>query len=183
MLSALLIGGLALLIGFFALLLFTPLHLELMVQNETCLAFKAAFRPCGGFGPRLTLSRRGRPDQSAKTRRKRGRRRGGTGARPLRVAAAALWLAAEILRRVHICKLVAEGTFGTGDPAETGQLFGLLAPLIYAPAWSRRLRFEVEPDFSRACFSGRAELVLSVVPVALLGPAARFGWRAFGPVW
>ncbi|MFW8635637.1 DUF2953 domain-containing protein [Cribrihabitans pelagius] len=182
MAAVVLTGGLALLAGLCGLVLFSPLHLSLVLQKETGLAFEAAIRPCGGFGPRITLRRRAKPPGTGKPARRPRKRRGGRQARPLRLAAAALRLAAEILRRVHIRRLVAQGTFGTGDPAETGQLFGLLAPLIHAPAPCRRLRLEVEPDFARASLSGRAELDLSVVPAALLLPAARFGWRAFGPV-
>lgn len=97
------------------------------------------------------------------------------------VGADDVWrLARDFFRAVHIRRLVVDADFGTGDPADTGTLFGRLTPLIYGFGGSERVQIALRPDFGAERLDGRAEAVLSVVPLALLFPAARFAfalWR------
>ncbi|UWQ60992.1 DUF2953 domain-containing protein (plasmid) [Leisingera caerulea] len=167
---------LAALLGLIVLVLVLPLRIELVLRKEAGLVFSAALRPLGGFGPRIRLSgRRKTPAAPKKPSRKRRYE-------TRRIVPAAGRLAAAVLRRIRIRALILDAKFGSGDPAETGQLYGTLAPLVYGTLPARRLQVSLEPVFGRAVLSGRAELDVSVVPAALIGPAVRFGWDAFGPV-
>ncbi|UWQ27139.1 DUF2953 domain-containing protein (plasmid) [Leisingera aquaemixtae] len=167
---------LAALLGLTVLVLVLPLRIELVLRKEAGLSFSAALRPFGGIGPRIRLSGRRKPPETAQ---EPGRKRRYD---PRRLAPAAGRLAAAVLRRIRIRALVLDAKFGLGDPAETGQLYGMLAPLVYGTLPARRLQVAVQPVFDRAELSGRAELDVTVVPAALIVPAVRFGWDAFGPV-
>ena len=175
-LGAVLAGLLAALLALIVLTLVLPLRIELVLRKEAGLAFTAALRPLGGFGPRVRLSGTRKPPDTAKKPSRKRRHD------PRRLVPAAGRLAAAVLRRIRIRALVLDAKFGSGDPAETGQLYGMLAPLVYGTLPARRLQVSLQPVFDRAVLSGRAELDVSVVPAALIGPAVRFGWDAFGPV-
>ena len=58
----------------------------------------------------------------------------------------------------------------------------MLALLIFGTTGSSKFLLNVEPVFDEAVFTGRAELVRSLVPAALFRPAIGFGWQVFGPV-
>ncbi|UWQ39803.1 DUF2953 domain-containing protein (plasmid) [Leisingera aquaemixtae] len=167
---------LAALLGLTVLVLVLPLRIELVLRKEAELAFSAALRPFGGIGPRIRLSGRRKPPETAQ---EPGRKRRYD---PRRLVPAAGRLAAAVLRRIRIRALILDAKFGLGDPAQTGQLYGMLAPLVYGTLPARRLQVAVQPVFDRAELSGRAELDVTVVPAALIVPAVRFGWDTFGPV-
>jgi len=84
---------------------------------------------------------------------------------------------------VRLERLWLEARLGLDDPAETGQLFGALTPLVYGlgGAWPGRVSVQLAPEFSGPVLEGQAELVLSVVPARWLGPSLRFAWASFGP--
>jgi hypothetical protein len=174
----LLVAGLALLL----LAMATPLRIELMLIKEDAWRFSVALRPFGRFGPRIAL-----PDRKKKTERapkaapkKRPGRRSWQ-QQPQRVARAVVRLAADILRHLRVNAVTLDLKFGLGDPAETGQVYGLLAPLIYSANAIPLVRLSIDPAFDRTILTGRAELDLSLIPVTLLAPSVRFGWSAFGP--
>lgn len=173
--SAALAALLAALFAVIVLVLILPLRIELELRKEAGLTFSVGLRPLGGFGPRISLSGRQNPPPAA---RKLGRKRRSDARR---LVPAAARLVAAILRRIRIRALILDAKFGSGDPAETGQLYGMLAPLVYGTLPARRLQVSLEPEFGRAVLSGRAELDVSLVPAALIVPAVRFGWEAFGP--
>lgn len=87
-------------------------------------------------------------------------------------------LASSLLRLIEFERICIDADIGLGDPAETGQLFGFLTPLIYGVGAD----VSVRPVFDRACLDGMCEATFKVTPVALLQPFARFGWQVFGPV-
>lgn len=80
--------------------------------------------------------------------------------------------------------------FGTGDPAQTGRLYGRMQAAMPAAHASRRLAVDLDPDFDREVFEGGGALVLSARPLRLiwtalvyaLSPttirAVRAAWRA-----
>ncbi|PQO24796.1 hypothetical protein C2I36_01560, partial [Rhodobacteraceae bacterium WD3A24] len=90
-------------------------------------------------------------------------------------------LIAGLLGRFHLHRVRLDGAFGLPDPAETGHVFGLLTPLIYATPPSSRIAVRVRPVFTGPHLSGEAEAVIRVIPLTLLGPAIRFGWDNIGP--
>lgn len=85
------------------------------------------------------------------------------------------------LGRFHFKRLNVRGVFGLGDPVETGTLYGMLCPLIYAIPPGSRVDVALTPSFERPCLEGRFEAAVSVVPAALLISALQFLWRSFGP--
>ncbi|SMH49273.1 DUF2953 domain-containing protein [Maritimibacter sp. HL-12] len=79
---------------------------------------------------------------------------------------------------IHIDRLDLDARIGTGDPAETGRLFGYAAPLLYGVV-RETVALRLTPDFERATFEGRADLALHLTPIALLGPIIRLAWSVF----
>jgi hypothetical protein len=180
---AILVSVLCLFLAALILVAVMPLRLELEVHKAEAWRFRAAVRPFAPYGPRIALSGRkqksDRPEgksRAAWTKRKKHR------FRPNGLASAVVRLIGDILRRIRVDVARLQMRFGLGDPAETGQVFGYLATMIYGAAPDRTIWLEIEPVFDRAMLEGQAELDLSVVPVSLLGPLFRFGWSAFGPV-
>ena len=169
-------------LGVLVLVVVMPLRLELAVHKQAHWQFRAALRPFGRFGPRIPLSgRKAKADKPAKKK--------GAGHAPRRVGKLRIDLAAragaqfvrDVLKRVRIETAHLQMRFGLGDPAETGQVFGYLAPVIYGTSAGHQLSLEVEPVFDRVALEGEAELDCFLVPAALVGPLFRFGWAIFGP--
>ncbi len=160
-----------------------PLRLELLLIKEDAIRFEAALRPFGHFGPRIGLSRRRKKQKvQPEATKKKKRRRKHRGLRdPLGLVRAAARFAMEFLGRVRIEDAICELTFGLGDPGETGQAYGALAPLIFGTSKCRGLNVSVEPVFDDAVFRGRLALTLSMVPLSIVPPATRFAWTVFGP--
>ncbi|SMX21977.1 DUF2953 domain-containing protein [Boseongicola aestuarii] len=160
-----------------------PLRLELEVHKSEAWCFRAGVRPFGRYGPRIPLSGRkpkpDRPEEKPLDARPKPKKRK---LRTKGLASAVIRLIGDILQRICIDTARLQMRFGLGDPAETGQVFGYLSPLIYGTAPGQAICLEVEPVFDRAVLQGEAELDLSVVPATLLGPLFRFAWSAFGPV-
>ena len=178
---AVLIGLLATVLAVLVVAMALPLRLELRLVKEDTWSVSGALRPFGRFGPRIPLSRdRKKAKTAPKPRRKRAPR-DLFSRKSQRVAGATVRLLADILHRVRLETARLEMRFGIGDPAETGQVYGLLAPLIYGTASAPRTHVRIEPVFDRAVLSGRAELDMSLIPGTLLAPVIRFGWSAFGP--
>ncbi|WP_299649238.1 DUF2953 domain-containing protein [uncultured Tateyamaria sp.] len=156
-----------------------PLRIELVLTKHEAWRYKAACRAFGRFGPRISLSGHKAQAQEPQTSQSARRLRGRTNL--LRVIRAGARFGVDILHRAKFDAARLDMQFGTGDPAETGHIFGMLTPVIYGTVASSRLCLTVEPDFDQAILRGRVDLDLSVVPARLLLPAARFGWSVFGP--
>lgn len=175
-----------LLLGAILLLLaaiFAPVRIRLRAQFGTAGGYRLALRPFGGLGPRLVVAdSRRKTAKKPKARRKarRGRSRWRPG--PRRFARAAFRLIADLAGCLRLNAAALDIRFGTGDPAETGQVFGLLAPLIHGTAGASRVTIAAVPVFDRAVLGGRAALDASVTPARLVPPFVRFVWSAFGPV-
>ena len=84
-------------------------------------------------------------------------------------------------------KLYASGSFGLGDPAQTGNAFGFLQAL--KAFYGRRLRLDLHPDFIRAGFRGtlevRLHLHLGLLLLLLLRAALQIAgrWLAMRLTW
>ncbi|NNF73405.1 MAG: DUF2953 domain-containing protein, partial [Rhodobacteraceae bacterium] len=100
---------------------------------------------------------------------------------PRRVFRAALRLLPELFGSLRLDTLKLDLRFGSGDPAETGEVYGMLKAIEYGLAGASRVEVLIEPVFDRAVFAGRAALDVTLTPARLIPPIARFGWRAFGP--
>lgn len=146
-------------------------------------SFALRLRLLGGLVPEFALSGGNQAQVGPKTPRAapRKRRRGAPRRAPpvgkmLRAAPALL---AGLVRPFRIEYLCIDMRFGLGDPAATGELFGLLAPLAYGTAGCDRLRISLRPEFDSRCLIGEAEGAVRFVPVALIPPALRFAWAVF----
>lgn len=178
-------GGLLLIV---AIVVATPAHLRLVAEVGEHSGFRAEVRTLWGLSPRLKLEGGGGGAASERPRRRRrrakrkrtGKKRGGMSAeRVLRVLNAVPEALSTALRRVRIDRLRLRAVFGFDDPADTGQVFGLLTPLVYGLPWER-VDIGVEPDFDGRRFDGSAEISLHFTPIAVAWPVLRLGmmvWR------
>lgn len=160
-----------------------PLRVELALNKREAWAYRAVLRPLAGFGPRIVL--RDSADRAKSKRSKSDRKRGKapTFGRqdPLRSLRVLTRLATDLLHHVRVDKALLDMTFGLGDPAETGQAFGIVAPLIYSGVALPRTCLRVEPDFAHTILRGRGDFAVSLIPITLVPLLVRFGWSAFGP--
>ena len=77
-----------------------------------------------------------------------------------------------LTQRITFDRLELDLHFGTGDPAETGWLYGYLTALAHAlPVRAGTIR--LHPDFGGAVVAGRAEARLHFTPLALVLPTVR----------
>ncbi len=161
-----------------------PLRIELVLRKDLQWRYLAALRPYGRFGPRIVLSNRKKKSKAEKTittKKKKGMGSRFLRSNPRAILQAVVRLVADIFHSVHFHQATLDAKFGLDDPSETGQAFGMLAPVIYGSAPCHRVRMNVEPVFDHATLTGTARLDLSLIPAALLAAAVRFGWRIFGP--
>ena len=158
----------------------TPVQCEFSLSSDPDDRFRILLKFLGGLTPGIDLTKsRGRrkkaKKETDKTARKDKRRRR---KRPSRVTFGAI---SDVIREVLACirfsALEVEGKFGTGDPAETGQLYGYLSPIIFTLGARQGADILIEPVFDEACFQGRVSATLEVVPFELIPPLSRFGWR------
>lgn len=190
MLTALwvILGAFAVLVALLLCVVLLPVRVWLQAEAGKVRRFRLDVQVLGGATPRFRLVDSARsarkpqprrekrpPSHSKRRRRARGR---WLASRGPRMTAALPSLVAGLLRRIHLDRLTVDGTFGLADPADTGRLYGLLTPLIYAcPSGSRSV--SLRPDFSGPAVSGRAEASLRVVPGALAIPLLGFAWQVF----
>jgi hypothetical protein len=180
-LQVLLWVGVALLLSI-ALVVLLPIHVALSWQSDPAKPSTVLVRLFGGIFPAIKVydsdtPPKARRKSAPKAARQRKARRGGWKPKG-DVLAEATGLLRRLLGAVHIDALQLDAEVGLGDPAETGQLYGQLCPLIYAT----RGHVSVRPNFDRACLQGSALARLHVTPFGLIWPFIRFGWRVFGPV-
>ena len=161
-----------------AALLCLPVRLRLFAKSEPARVARVDLGLLGGWVPWIALfdterpKRRKAKQKREKKRMSRKRRRRG------RIPRGLPGLLRGLLAQVRVERFELDCTFGLGDPAETGQLFGVLAPLQYGTAWAwgPGTRIALVPDFDRARLDGRADVILSLVPIRWLPPVLRFAW-------
>lgn len=171
---------------------FSPVHLRLWIDSHAA-EFRFELRLFSARLPRLVRIRSdlARPKEQAtaqpethlpakpsegRNRRKRARR--SFQLRNLLHEIPAL--IGDTLAAFHIDRLMLHATFGTGDPAITGELYGFLCPLSYGVP-TERVQIAVTPDFAHRHFDGTGEVAFHFTPARLAWPTLRTGWRLF--VW
>lgn len=170
-------------------LLATPLCVRISAATEPQGRVRVWASTLGGWTPEVRLHDSARkvtaevtgktkekiPDET-KPRKKKKRGGGMSGKTGLRLARNAPGLLSGLLRRFRLTRLSA--SFGLGDPADTGQVFGMLTPLLYAlPGTPITLR----PDFGATRVTGAVDATIRVIPGSLAVPLIGFGWRVFVP--
>jgi hypothetical protein len=78
-------------------------------------------------------------------------------------------LIGELLRSFRIRELSLRGRIGTGDPADTGMLLGLLNPLLLNARHAT-----LEADFEEAVFKGACSGEIRFVPIRAVGSVLAF---------
>ena len=169
--------GVLLLLGIVMIL---PVRVDLVLSAEPGWQARVRIRPLAGLGPPLKLYDSGKARDrgkrsSAKPHRATARPRNG-----MSTVLAVRDLGLGLLRQVRVDSLRVDAAFGTGDPAETGQVYGLLTPVIHGTAAGRAAQINIRPMFDVRGVQGTARARLSLVPVQLLPPLLRFGWRIWG---
>jgi hypothetical protein len=151
----------------------TPVRLEVLAEAQGRVRLRVRAAPLDGRGPTVPLIDSWRPRRRKRATRgskRPSRRRGGRTAPP---AGAILRLLRDTLARIRIRRLRVSGVFGLADPSATGQVYGALCALKHGfPGGAAVL--DVGPDFTGPRLEGRAEGVVSVIPLALAAPAIRF---------
>jgi len=133
-------------------LVITPIHVMLSWQNDPAKRATVLLRLFGGVSPKIKVydsTRPSKPDKPARKRRKRKRRQTGRQRWNLRgdILPDAVTLLRRVFGAIHIDLLHVDAEVSLGDPAETGQLYGQLCPLIYTTGGHVTLRL----NFERPC--------------------------------
>jgi hypothetical protein len=86
-----------------------------------------------------------------------------------------LLLVRRLVRTVQVRDVDVEFQVGTGDPAETGLLFGVIGPsaALVRSGFSPNIR--IEPNFAEETFEGHARGAVRVYPIKLIPPLIAFG--------
>jgi hypothetical protein len=184
-LFALLFWGLLAILAVAVLALVTPLLIGVHLTTRPHICYRVEVRALAGLAPRLTVIEGPRDKAVDADRRKKSviapralpniKRGQGHFARALP------FLVRDILRRLHLAELHIDADYGLGDPADTGQLCGLLLPLQHAAPLPAAVSLDLRPDFTGACLSGSLTAGVRVTMATLLFPLLRFGWRVYGP--
>ena len=167
------------------LLLITPVFVSVHLATSPQFAYRVEMRALAGLAPRLTLTKEPRKGSVAKPnpkpakpkRRRMSRFKGVHGS----VVRAVPPLIGGILHRIHLAELHIDADYGLNDPADTGQLCGLLMPLQYTCPMAASVSLDLRPDFTRTCLNGSLTAIIRVTAAALLVPVSQFAWRAYGP--
>lgn len=165
--------------------LLTPIKLRCVAVSAPAWRLKVGARLFGGLTPAISIHdsargnlRKKRQPQKRKTKAPVFRRRL---ARGLRRIIGTPRLFADLLRPIRLECLKIHADLGLDDPADTGQLFGVLAPLTYALFPQSKVSIEQRPDFSGPGLSADVLAELRFTPLAFLFHGARIAWHVFGP--
>ena len=163
----------------------TPVLVRVHLTTSPQLSYRVELRALAGLAPRIRLAglmgksgvmqtqpKSGKPKHRSMPNFRRGN---GTAFRRI-----SLFLI-DILHRIHLIELHVDAVFGLGDPADTGQVYGLLMPLRYAGPVPQSVSLELRPDFTKTCLSGHLTTVFRVTLAALCVPIIGFAWHLYGP--
>jgi hypothetical protein len=166
----LLVAILAILLA--ALLL--PWHVRFVGRTAPPRA-RIEVRLFAGYAPAIPIafgrSRRKTDDEKEPKNEKTGQRR----KRRRRMPAGIADLAFGILDAIRLRRFRIAGRIGLEDPADTGILWGYLAPLAYGLSGPVRI-IDLAPDFNGPCVDLEASGDIAIRPVRLLSAGAAFGW-------
>jgi len=179
-----LVWGLAAVIGAVILVLIAPLHLRLVLASQPRLRYQLTLRPLGAMVPAITLADSRRPRKpkvdrkTAKKPKRPGRR--WLSANKSQIATLPQTLS-RVLAAIQIEELSLNAEFGTGDPAETGALYGQMTPLIYGATGLPAMAVALRPNFDTACLNGTCSAQIRLTLLGILAPLGGFLWRVFRP--
>ncbi len=160
-----------------------PVRFAMTGELGTAARLRFTIGLLGGVIPAMTVYDSAKPEKprEKKPRKQPKRRKAWQGKGSARMVGEFPALLRGLLRQIELEEFRLTGRFGTGDPADTGAVFGMVSPLLYG-IQTKRVSITLKPDFNDACLDGRLRAALRITPIALLPPILRFAWRAFGPV-
>ncbi len=166
-----------------SLVLITPVKLVLEMHTSPSWRMNVGMRLLGGSTPAISFSSdvcRGQLRNAQKTRKaKKGiSRRSSTSV--AQAIPATLRFLSELLRSVHFDRLSIDADVGLPDPADTGQLLGMITATAHAMPSTQKVSVIIRPDFIEPRASGRLDAELSFVPLSIIPPSIRFVWRMVG---
>ncbi len=176
----------AVLIALLTAVIVLPVRFRLRGQAGDKTWIRLDIQTFGGVAPAIAIfdSAKGRKEKPGKERQKKekaaGSSRSGRSFSNLPVRSL-FGLIVDLLRQFRIVWIRGEAEFGLDDPADTGTVYGILAPLIYGGGHAADIDLEIRPDFEKSCLSGKIDTAVDVMPFRLLPPVLRFGWQTFGP--
>ncbi len=162
----------------------TPVKLAVAMTTSPQKRLKIVARLFGGMTPAIAIHDSAYQQQqkkAPKARKKKVTRSRRMLGRFPRVVAAMPQLLTGLLRPIHLERLAIDADIGVADPADTGQLYGMLAAANHAWPQPNRVSIIVRPDFTGSRASGELDAVLSFIPLCLIPPGVRFAWHVFGP--
>ena len=83
-------------------------------------------------------------------------------------------LARRLARSIQVRDVDVEFQMGTGDPAETGQLFALIGPGLALARSSFSPNIRIDPNFVEETFRGHARGAVRAYPIRLIPPLIAF---------
>jgi hypothetical protein len=85
-----------------------------------------------------------------------------------------LLLARRLVRSIHVQYVEVDLEVGTGDPAETGLIFGVIAPSVALATFGFTPNIRIQPNFVENTLEGYARVAVRVYPIMLLPPLVAF---------
>ncbi len=85
-----------------------------------------------------------------------------------------LLLVRRLARSVQLRDVDVDFQIGTGDPLETGLLFGVIGPSVALARSSFSPNITIEPNFVEETFEGHARGAVRVYPIKLIPPLIAF---------
>ena len=168
----------ATLLGALGLLLAIPVHVSFVVRRREALSRRIYIGWM--FGMIHVPLRPAKRRVSRRRRRRAGKRTTGHGRRLLAMLRSrdflsrALRLLRDVMRRVEVRRCDVQMRFGLDDPADTGQLWAAVGPIMAVVPTPSAARFAVEPDFTAPAFNLDARGEIRVIPIALMAVFASF---------
>ena len=90
------------------------------------------------------------------------------------MSASLLRLARNMWQQIQVRQLSLHLTFGLDDPADTGQLYGTLAPALILTDRLSRFDLQVQPDFSQPTLQAESHGQLRLRPLTIIGVMLAF---------
>lgn len=163
-----------------SLVLITPVKLVVEMDMSPSWRMNIGMRLLGGLTPAISFSSSGsrarikKPQKLKKAKKANSQRSFMSVAHAISVTFRFL---AALLRTVHVDRLSIAADVGLVDPADTGQLFGMMTAAVHAMPSKQNILIVIRPHFVEQHASGRLDVELSFVPLFLIPPSIRFVWR------
>ncbi|MEL6955001.1 MAG: DUF2953 domain-containing protein [Pseudomonadota bacterium] len=162
------------------ILLATPLRLEGQLNWPSKAPLTVRLKLLGGLTPWIKLP--SIPEAAKKPRKEPKERAWRPSAASIsRMAGAAPSLIGACFKRIQFGPAEADLEFGFDDPAETGQLFGHLSPLLHGGGPVLPIALTVRPNFQGQVFAANASGSLSLTPITLVPPLIGFAGKVWWP--